>query len=277
MKTQLYEGPVYGTLPVLSCFMARTGKTIHDVNFVDLDEQGNVQDPGPAKSRRSDAQRQAPRASRSFSPTALGPHQTLYYFSTNLADDGIGRTGFLAFCANLGPADAFIKSASYLLHSGGFNNVRNLLLEHSATILQDDSGIPLAYFDQRKWRLQPFGRYVGPLSIFANSYQAKMGELFRKATPIDFGIGYRFRRNESNLLLAEKVDQKADAPALAPSLPNDNYPQATESPPRKKVRSANGAAAPRRKQTESDTTGSLGCGIPGVFSFCSVPEAKSGR
>ena len=205
------------------------------------------------------------------------PSQTLYYFSTNVADDSIGRTGFLAFCASLGPADAFVKSASYLLHSGGFSKVRNLLLEQSATILQDDSGIPLAYFDQRKWRLQPFGRYVGPLSIFANSYQAKMGELFRKATPIDFGLGYRFRRNESNLLLAEKVDQKADAPALAPSLPNDNYPQATESPPRKKVRSANGAAAPRRKQTESDTTGSLGCGIPGVFSFCSVPEAKSGR
>ena len=31
-------------------------------------------------------------------------------------------------------------------------------------------------------------------------------ELFRKAPPIDFGYGYRWRRNESNLLLAVRSD-----------------------------------------------------------------------
>jgi hypothetical protein len=92
-----------------------------------------------------------------------GPWQTLYYFSTNLADGGVTRSGFLTFCGKLGTADSFIKSASYLLHSGGFNKVRDFLLEHSATILQDDSGIPVVYFDPKKWRLQPFGHYVAPL------------------------------------------------------------------------------------------------------------------
>src|SRR3984885_12026340 len=43
MKTQLREGPVYGTLPILYVFLARTGKTIHEVNLVRLDEQGNLQ------------------------------------------------------------------------------------------------------------------------------------------------------------------------------------------------------------------------------------------
>ena len=42
MKTQLREGPVYGTLPILYVFLARTGKTIHEVNFVSLDEQGKL-------------------------------------------------------------------------------------------------------------------------------------------------------------------------------------------------------------------------------------------
>src|SRR5271166_1835268 len=41
MKTQLREGPVYGTLPVLYVFLARTGRTIHELNLVSLDEQGN--------------------------------------------------------------------------------------------------------------------------------------------------------------------------------------------------------------------------------------------
>ena len=42
MKTQLREGPVYGTLPILYVFLARTGKTIQEVNWVRLDEQGNL-------------------------------------------------------------------------------------------------------------------------------------------------------------------------------------------------------------------------------------------
>jgi hypothetical protein len=43
MKRQLREGPIYGPLPILYVFLARTGKTVHELNFVSLDEQGNVQ------------------------------------------------------------------------------------------------------------------------------------------------------------------------------------------------------------------------------------------
>jgi hypothetical protein len=201
-----------------------------------------------------------------------GRNQTLYYFSTNLADDGVRRSGFLAFCAKLGPSDAFIKSASYLLHSGGFGTVRSFLLQHSALILEDDSGIPLAYFDPRKWKLQPYGRYVGPLSIFGRSYQPGMAELFRKdAIPIDFGIGYRWQRNESNLLLAQKTAaamSDGDVTPPSPVSPGVDQPH--------KPRSATNPS--RRKRVESDTTGSLGCsGIRGLFSFCSDTQPKSNQ
>jgi hypothetical protein len=43
MKTQLREGPVNGTLPILYVFLARTGKSIHELNLVSLDEHGNFQ------------------------------------------------------------------------------------------------------------------------------------------------------------------------------------------------------------------------------------------
>ena len=43
MKTQLREGPIYGTLPIFLVILARTGKTIREVNLVGLDEQGNIQ------------------------------------------------------------------------------------------------------------------------------------------------------------------------------------------------------------------------------------------
>jgi hypothetical protein len=278
MKTQLNEGPVYGTLPILYVFLARTGKRIRDVSFVSLDEQGNVQapnEPGAKKPFRYAAS--AAKGVKIVFTDGDAPSQTLYYFSTNVADDSVARSGFLAFCAKLGVADSFIKSASYLMHTGGFNKVRNFLLDHSATILQDDSGIPLAYFDPKKWRLQPFGRYVGPLSIFGGAYQARMGQLFRNATPIDFGLGYRWRRNESNLLLAEKIASKVSDPELAPSLPTDRYHQGADTQSPHKVRPTVGSAQSRRKHVESESTGLLGCGIPGVFSFCSVPQTKSSQ
>ena len=95
--------------------------------------------------------------------------------------------------------------ASYLLHSGNFSTVRDFLVANSATIIQDDSGIPLTYYDPKKWRFFPFGRYAGPIAEFPGRYQPKYAELFRRAQPMDFGIGYRWRSFESNLLLSIKV------------------------------------------------------------------------
>jgi hypothetical protein len=232
MKTQLSAGPIYGTLPILYVFLARTGKTIHDVTFVDLDGDGNIQtwnESGGGKRANSAAS-----GVRIVFSAGNGPWQTLYYFSTNLADGGVARSGFLTFCGKLGTADSFIKSASYLLHSGGFNKVRDFLLEHSAAILQDDSGIPVVYFDPKKWRLRPFGHYVAPLSIFAHAYQPRMAELFRKAAPIDFGLGYRWRKKESNLLLAQKIATGTTESGLSPrySPIPDNQPETKEISPR---------------------------------------------
>jgi hypothetical protein len=36
-------------------------------------------------------------------------------------------------------------------------------------------------------------------------YQPKYAELFRSSQPIDFGIGYRWRSFETNLLLAIRL------------------------------------------------------------------------
>jgi hypothetical protein len=120
--------------------------------------------------------------------------------------------------------------------------VRDFLLNNSATIIQDDSGIPLGNYDARKWRFFPFGRYTGPIEEFAGSYQPNYAELFRRAQPMDFGIGYRWRSFESNLLLSIKVSSddsghveptpSAESPHPAPP-PRPRRPRPPESiPPR---------------------------------------------
>ena len=44
---------------------------------------------------------------------------------------------------NLKNFNTYLKGASYLLHSGNFSKIRNVILNGSNTIVQDDSGIAL--------------------------------------------------------------------------------------------------------------------------------------
>jgi hypothetical protein len=195
MKTQLREGPVYGTLPILYVFLARTGKTIHELNLGRLDEQGNFQiaddpaatDVNTKKLVTGPPHSAAPGVKIVFSD-GTKPKQTLYYFSINLADGSIERSRFSDFLAKLGPADSLIKSASYLLHKAHFTSVRKLLLTHSATILQDDSGIPLGYFEAKEWRLQAFVHYAGPIPISQASISPEWRSCFREHVRSNLGL-----------------------------------------------------------------------------------------
>ena len=146
-------------------FLARSGKTIRDVSPIALDDKGAAyfanENPGP----------NATRGARILFAGSDGAEKTLYYFSTDLSNSGVRVAGFLKFCATLAPGNSLLKSASYLLHSGNFTTVRDFILANSATIIQDDSGVPLAYYDPKKWRFFPFGRYRGPIDEFPGRYQ----------------------------------------------------------------------------------------------------------
>ena len=199
MKSSLGASKLNGVLPVLYLFLARSGKTIHEVTLIGVDVDGNIV---PAGTRDV-----AQAVKIVFSSGAEGRKQTLYYFQTDLSDGGLRRTGFLKFCERLGISDVFIKSASYLLHSDNFARLRGFLLEHTATLVQDDSGIPVRYFKANEWRLQPFGRYLGPIAVFPDRHQKGLAEVYRRSQPprLDFGVGYRWRPQESNLLLAVRA------------------------------------------------------------------------
>jgi hypothetical protein len=226
MKTDLRADQVSGTLPILYVFLVRSGKTIRDVSLVALDDKGVVHSS-------SDGGRNTTQGVRITFAGGDGVERTLYYFSTDLSNSGVRNSGFLKFCETLAPGNSLIKSASYLLHTGNFTTVRNFLLANSATVIQDDSGIPLADYDPRKWRFFPFGRYAGPIDKFPNTYQPAYAELFRRSQPMDFGIGYRWRSFESNLLLSVRlpsdgtgnVETTSAAPPVEPLPPKPARPR----------------------------------------------------
>ncbi len=232
MKVDLHAGQLDGTLPILYVFLARSGKTIKNVSTVALDDKGTAYFANENRSAN------ATRGVRIVFTGSDGVEKTLYYFSTDLSDSSARASGFLKFCATLAPGDSLLKSASYLLHSQNFSVVRNFILANSTTIVQDDSGIPLESYSPRKWRFFPFGRYAGPIAEFPNKFQESYAELFRRAQPMDFGIGYRWRSHESNLLLAVRLPDDgstaADASSsseIAPAPPSPVRPKRPRKPP----------------------------------------------
>jgi hypothetical protein len=208
MGSDLRRGRFTGTLSLMYVFLARSGHTIREVTPVKLDETGALQPDGEG-GRRIPA-----RGVKITFAGSDGEARTLYYFSTDLSNGGVANSKFLEFLHTLAPGDGFVKSASYLLHNRGFTTVREFLLANTRTMIQDDTGIPLSYYDPQKWDLQPFGNYVGPIRVFRGMYQRKYAELFKNARPIDFSIGYNWRPNRSNLLLAVKKPGVAAASIL---------------------------------------------------------------
>jgi hypothetical protein len=218
MRRTLAARSMPGTLPILYVFLARSGKVIRDVSLVRVDEDGavHIADGGASADAKS---------VRGVKLDFVGDdtrQQTLYYFNVNVDNDGFKNSGFMRFCERLGTGDAFVKSASYLMHRDHFSEVRNFLLEHSRVLLQDDSGIPVTRFAQARWQLRLFGHYSGPIGLFANRYQSKLAQLFERGhvEPIEFGIGYRWRPQTSNLMLAVKTDAaNDDAVSTAQAVP----------------------------------------------------------
>jgi len=196
MRQDFQRAQLKGVLPIIFVFMARTGKEIESVEYISLDKEGNVLQgqQGSVRGARID-----------FVDPASSSKKEMYYFTSDLSDDALKRNpALLRFCEGLGPANSLLKAASYLLHGGNFTVARDFLLRNSASILQDDSGIPVRYFAPDKWTLRFFGTYTGPIELFKNYYQPDLRQFYEASSPkrLTFGFGYRWNNRSSTLFLA---------------------------------------------------------------------------
>ena len=201
MKVDLQQQNLNGVLPILYVFIVRADKSITNVTFGALNSNGAFEEAAPGRKGG------IPGVRIRYTDNQSGNSQTLYYFTTDISDGGIKSTpGFLKFCERLGAGSSFLKSSSYLMFENGFGTIRNFILAHSNRIVQDDAGIPLAYFDPNKWNLRLFGVYLGPIDLFKQHYQPRLQELFRQGNPppLDFGFGYRWNYKEANLIVVDR-------------------------------------------------------------------------
>jgi hypothetical protein len=201
MATELRRTGVKGVLPLLYLFVARTGGELLATDLVFIDRSGRIV-VSPSGVTPEDG---VPGARLSFRTPPDGKPRLLYYFRMDLANTDVpAKPGFFPFLQSLGPANSYLKAASFILHNSAFSITRDYLLTHSRSILQDDSGIPFRAFKHDRWNFVFFGTYVAPVTIFKGSFQADLDKAFRDAAPtrpLPFSAGYAHSR-KSGLLLA---------------------------------------------------------------------------
>jgi hypothetical protein len=192
-------------LPILQ-LLVRTDHTILGFRYVRLDDQGHVIDRNldyHATTRYGNKGVQI--EFRTASDQSL--HQ-LYYFSVNLADDRLGENKpFQAYVRSLNGPTTMFKSTSYMLHHKEFSLIRNLVLDNSSAVLQDDSGIPYRMFRPDVWKVQLYGDYDRPYGSFKFMEQVDLRKAYKQpgTKPLPMHVGYGYRKITSNLLLARRV------------------------------------------------------------------------
>ncbi|MEM9478366.1 MAG: hypothetical protein AAGA58_01750 [Verrucomicrobiota bacterium] len=193
MRVDLNRTKLRGVIPILYVYLARTGHAIHSVESVSLSSSGGIIASSSGNGVRI----------RCSSP--YGSSKTVCYFRTDLSNSGGNR--FHQLMAANRPGVTFIKSASYLLHSGGFSKTRAAIEKYSDAIVQDPSGIPYRYLADGEWSLQLHGNYQGTLDIFQSYYQADLRRAYQQTggRRLDFGVGYRFDPAVSSILVARKA------------------------------------------------------------------------
>jgi hypothetical protein len=197
-----------GTLPLMLLFATRTGHQVQTMRYVQLDKEGQLLDADSSVIQKPGF-KTVPGVEIVMLNKA-GVEQKVYYFSADISDwkMGANHDAVIKYAQSLGELTTYVKSATYLMHKPYFSKVRNLILERSNYVLQDDSGIALKYFTPADWQLTYYGTYKRPINLFAKHYQPAMTAAYADTTnpprPLPFGTGYNWRQNDSNLLLARR-------------------------------------------------------------------------
>ncbi|HEV3272687.1 MAG TPA: hypothetical protein VGZ93_10950 [Candidatus Methylacidiphilales bacterium] len=194
MKTDFNNQLVDGLMPAMIVFLAREGYSINGIQYVVLDHDGVLHPHGEVSG--------APGVQITYDNG-----RTLLYFQADLGNDGLkDNPGFVRLMHRLAPGITYLKAASYLLYDDYFSTIRDAILDNSAGVVEDDSGIPFKDFNPAQWDVAPYGNYTGPIGLFKDKLQPDLTAFYAKTPhqPLTFGSGYKFVAAQSSLLVAKK-------------------------------------------------------------------------
>jgi len=210
-------GNVDGALPVIGFFLKRGGYSVVDVMRLAPDEKGGwietpyerlVKRPHRPYGVRIDYLKPGDAALRSVYSFSCDVENTTFRVNSPL----------YRFFEGLGDLTTFIKAGSYLLHWQNFSTLRNLILDRSLFVLEDDTAIPYRFFKSGGWEVKLFGRYATPVKDFINVEQEDLRRAYEDPSgsvrPLPFHFGYRWRTQVDNLLLAKRPRRPYKVPIV---------------------------------------------------------------
>jgi hypothetical protein len=208
MDETLYgQGQVEGVMPLLSFFLKRTGHRILDISRIEFDAKGQ------ALELEYDKQKKASRPyglKILFTAEGSAAVKTIIYASCNLENKTFPKESSLHRYLGRFPAGltTYVKSASYLMHYATFTNIRDIVLDKSRFILEDDTGIPYKVLKPKDWRVQLYGEYAKPVKDFSGVDQPDLKKVYDEGAglipKLPFHLGYHWQDNRDALILAEK-------------------------------------------------------------------------
>jgi hypothetical protein len=222
---QQFRGQVTDGLfqPIIH-LLVRTNHTILGYRYVRIDESGKVVEreaaaPPPPPAKPGEKRAAAPKVTNrgvevDFVDDSTQAVHRLYYFSINIADDHLAENkAFSEFVSQLKGMTSYFKATSYMTHRPEFSIIRNLVLNGSNNVLQDDSGLPYKLYTDPPWKVQLYGNYDKPIRPFKWLEQKDLREAYQSGNPkpLKFHIGYGVAQLPSNMLLATRQEPRAQA------------------------------------------------------------------
>jgi hypothetical protein len=184
-----------GVLPLIIWGSSRAGYDISSIRHFDIDssgnkvfKNGNEADLGKSKAVYIELLKN-------------GKKKSITYISGDVSDEGLKKYPGLKIYLEKAVPDkkttTFIKSASYLLHLDMFLQMRNLVLNKSSIVIQDDTGVPYRFINDKVWNIKLFGEYKPPVKdfsrkLFQNDLDSAYNNKINYAGTLSFSIGYHW-------------------------------------------------------------------------------------
>ena len=135
----------------------------------------------------------------------------MYYFSMDVADYKIKtKTEIEKFFESFPMINTYIKSASYIPAHKNFSIIRNIILDNSLKIVQDDTGVPLKSLDINVFEINMWGTYTKTISDLSWGFQAdlkKALEVSGNNQSLPFKISYNGNYGEGMILYAKRKEK----------------------------------------------------------------------
>tara|TARA_Y100000746_G_C15349139_1_gene385154 strand:- start:267 stop:911 length:645 start_codon:yes stop_codon:yes gene_type:complete len=214
MEVDLSETTMNGLIGSLYWFISRTNHKIISQEFITIDKNGII----IPETDKSQGWLLDEYDGVSFNLlNEENEIKKLIYFSADISNKGLNKKNpqLKLFLNNLNNVNTFVKSASYLMHYNSFDNIRNIVLNNSYSLFQDDTGVPIRFFNSDNWVTFLFGNYIDPIKDFESTMdiitQEDLRSFYLDQTLnkgyLPFSLGYHWRDSKKqNQQLVIKKD-----------------------------------------------------------------------